>query len=713
MPIDIAHYQNWATQHANTEVAIRQGNPELEQASNQVGFFARFFNTSSAKNARQAVMTDFTRTLSAKYGATLAQQALKDVGLSPASKLVGSTISAVIDRANNLRANALAHAGAADLRLKTGTITQADIGGYGDVGREYVQNYLTTRMLAIDALGEMPLDADSLQDFRERVASIKTALTAAANQANLPLGVSDKFPREATALIAALDAKVAETETLLEGRPLSETNIQHYKTVWHDASIKALNTLKGETQKTALRTAIDAVINSINTNPAGFDASIPVAKDGQKELAKVLLRMIKDNVQGGKAEFTEKSVAKTLLASYCQTLNERPWPTISKTFTAAIGNTPVTLKSEIVPGARIGATDDNATGPIGRTYDHGVNGYMCHSAHTQHAVNLAVSSLSIDDADEPAFRGIRHGVHSAWEIANPQDRAEANVNRAKETVIAAFLADPANAQRIQNGEINILMTSVSLLTPDSARHTFQKGGVSDECQMLMEQKAAWDTVARDGVTFQYNGQNITIRPQIFTFNLGVNAGAVKYSGIAPDIAGGWTRSAEMNHAAHEALHAHVQAFVNNTAIPEKTRNAVKTLFNQCAAILNAGGERKDGHDAYKVAARYAVLTYLMGGTPCWNCKSGKDRTGQMDVECKFLAALIARGEEIPEPGAKLTKAQQGLFRAIAFEGGNFEMQRQNTGFAGFKTGGVSSIPERLGGQEYRNFHKGGSDFVKV
>ena len=713
MPIDITRYQNWATQHANTEVAIRQGNPELEQASNQVGFFARFFNTSSAKNARQAVMTDFTRTLSAKYGATLAQQALKDVGLSPASKLVGATISAVIDRANNLRANALAHAGAADLRLKTGTITQADIGGYGDDGREYVQNYLTSRMLAVDALGEMPLDADSLQDFRERVDSIKTALTDAANQTNLPAGVSDKFPREATALIAALDAKVAETETLLEGRPLSDANIQHYKNVWHGASLKLLDTLKNETQKPALRTAIDAVINEINTNPANFDASIPVMKDAQKELAKVLLRMIKANMPGGKAELAEKSVAKQLLASYCQTLNERPWPTISKTFTAAIGDVPVTLKSEIVPGARIGAPAENATGPIGDTYDDGVNGYMCHSAHTDHAVNLAVSSLSLDGAAEPAFRGVRHAVHSAWEITDPQQRAAANVNRAKETVIAAFLADPANAQRIQNGEINILMTSVSLLTPDSARHTFQKGGVSDECQMLMEQKAAWDTVAREGVTFRHNGQDITIRPQIFTFNLGVNAGAVKFSGIAPDIAGGWTRSAAMNHAAHHALLPHVRAFVNDTTIPAAKREAVKTLFNQCATILTAGGERKDGHDAYKVAARYAVLTHLMGGTPCWNCKSGKDRTGQMDVECKFLAALIARGEEIPEPGAKLTKAQQGLFRAIAFEGGNFEMQKANTGFAGFKTGGVSSIPERLGGKEYRQFHKGGADFVAV
>ena len=29
-------------------------------------------------------------------------------------------------------------------------------------------------------------------------------------------------------------------------------------------------------------------------------------------------------------------------------------------------------------------------------------------------------------------------------------------------------------------------------------------------------------------------------------------------------------------------------------------------------------------------------------------RSGKDRTGQMDVECEFLSTLIARGETIPE-----------------------------------------------------------------
>jgi len=83
------------------------------------------------------------------------------------------------------------------------------------------------------------------------------------------------------------------------------------------------------------------------------------------------------------------------------------------------------------------------------------------------------------------------------------------------------------------------------------------------------------------------------------------------------------------------------------------------------------------------------------------------------VECKFLATLIARGEQIPEPGARLTKEQKELFRSIALEGGNFEVQKMNTGLAGFKTGGVSSIPERLSGKKYRELHKGGADFVNV
>lgn len=87
------------------------------------------------------------------------------------------------------------------------------------------------------------------------------------------------------------------------------------------------------------------------------------------------------------------------------------------------------------------------------------------------------------------------------------------------------------------------------------------------------------------------------------------------------------------------------------------------------------------------------------------------RTGEMDVECKFLAALIARGEKIPAPGASLTEEQKGLFRAIALQGGNFEVQKMNVGVAGFRSGSVESIAERLGGKAYHKFHRGGADHV--
>ena len=84
-----------------------------------------------------------------------------------------------------------------------------------------------------------------------------------------------------------------------------------------------------------------------------------------------------------------------------------------------------------------------------------------------------------------------------------------------------------------------------------------------------------------------------------------------------------------------------------------------------------------------------------------------DAVAQNGVEFPF------RGETIPEPGARLTDEQKRLFRSIALEGGNFEVQKMNTAIAGFKTGGVKSVTERLGGSEYRQFHRGGSDHVNV
>ena len=741
MPINIDDYSAWARQNMDSEVAIRtaQNNGAatrtLESASNQVGFFARFFGMQSAKNVRETVMADFTRALSVRFGATLAQSALYDVGLSKSSKLEGKTIIAVIRRAAEIRGERVDDLRSRDLRLMTGTVTINDIRGYDLEDRTLIDYYIQLRSLAVDALGETPVDADALADFREHVNSVKQKLAAAATQlanvnANAPK-ISPNFQLEAQRLVASLDAKLLSAAAAIDNRPLSDANLQHFKDVWRDATAAALTRLASEATSQATRDALNAL--SASFRGGALNNSIPVAKDAASQLADLVLgRLATALPQGSAVEFDKDTIKARITSAYRQTLNEQPWPVIDKHFDAVVGSTPVAMTSTIVPGARIGAPANADRGPIGERYPEGVGGYMCHSANTGHAVNLAVSSLSVPDASgtpQVVFRGIRHGVHCAWEIDNDSARAAANKTRAEEAVIAAFLADPANARRIttktENGRtervVDLNMVSVSLLTPDYARlakHGVKsllgkKGGDDDEHLMLLEQKDAWEAVERDGVEFSFGGQTIRIKPQVMTFNFGVNAGAVKYGTIAPDIAGGWSISDMLNQAAMTRLRPHVERFVADGSIAPDKKNAVRKLFNQCVDVLRNCGELSDNHDAYKVAARLAVLTNLMGWTPCWNCKSGKDRTGEMDVECKFLSALIARNQQIPEPGAKLTDDQKKLFRAIAFEGGNFELQRLNTGVGGYKTEGVDSIPERLGGDDFREFHRGGSPLVGV
>ena len=381
------------------------------------------------------------------------------------------------------------------------------------------------------------------------------------------------------------------------------------------------------------------------------------------------------------------------------------------------------MTSTIAPAEHLGRSRDLPRGLIASGYPQGVHGYMCHSADSKHAVNLAVSKLSVRDpggAQKLAFCGVRHSVHCAWDIQNANERAAANARRAEEAVIAAFMAkysvadNPAELPPPGEGgtvTVDLDIASVALLTPDTSRNYWSTGSSSDERSMLMDQTAAWDAVSRKGVTFQFNGRQIRVKPHFLTSNIGVNEGAVKLSGVAPNKAGGWDIYDSMNVRAFDALTRDVIAFVNDKTKDPDAKTAAFTLFNQLRNIFSLKQERRDSHDAYKAAARLAGLSQLIGKVPCWNCKSGKDRTGEMDVECKFLAALIARGEKIPAPGASLTEEQKGLFRAIALQGGNFEVQKMNVGVAGFRSGSVESIAERLGGKAYHKFHRGGADHV--
>ena len=736
MPLTITDYKNWARQDQATTVSLTRDSNGIMAEKDRLGFLARTFG-GSLKTVRAAVIKDFTRALSARYGSSIAQQAVSIAGLTPTTKLKGWKITEAIQAAKTLRAQMLMSGGRApDIRLGDSDVPSEVTHFFlADKGNA-VTKFLKQRATAVQLLGEMPLTEAEFADFHARVGELAARLVRLKTTGVVPEGVpAADFRRAEDSLVAALYDKDAQVRATLDGNPLAETNLDDYKNIWRDAAANAMVELSEEAQragKTQAKEAIDHAISNLYGDPDAIkrfnDSIAGFSHDASKKyVAPFVVNLIRRQLaQEGVRNFKvgTADVVRRIDAGFRKNLNERPWTTVDKSILSSVGSRPVSLRSVIAPAEQLGREnprDRSDRGLIASRYPARVHGYMCHCSTADHAVNLSVSSIAVGEPGGPqtvAFRGVRHGVHSAWSIRNDAERAAANARRAEEAVIAAFLAKFDDTELPEPGNdgktvVDLEMTSVSLLTPGTGRHLFKKGSSVDERRMLTDQTAAWEAVEHNGVEFRYKGRTIRVKPSILKFNFGVNEGAVNtLFKIAPDAAGGWDLSSRMNQTAFTALQARVDAFLRSDADLKK-KSAVRTLLAQCRQALDARAERSDAHDAFKVAARIAVIANLMGEVPCWNCKSGKDRTGQMDVECKFLSTLIANGSPIPEPGAPLTKAQQGLLRSIALEGGNFEIQKMNTGIAGFKTGRVDSVAERLGGQEYREFHRGGSDHVSV
>ena len=489
-----------------------------------------------------------------------------------------------------------------------------------------------------------------------------------------------------------------------------------------------------ESQKAEIRKVIPELPKGATANDMCPDPKAFIGKNFAHKLAKyctdMIMQDLKANLAPGKAAFEETSFAKDLeksiLKEMTNILNEGNWDPIEKTVTFSLDGASLKGKSVITPAAHMG-------GAITKIYDdNGPRGYSCQSfGEPKHAVNLAHSEfkVNIDGRQQTVFAGIRHGVHAAVDIEQEKDFKAANISRAKETLIAAFTGNPslvAKALANPSKPCEFVFNSVSLLTPDFARSIFGDNH-ENEKKMLRAQTEAYRSL--DGKPIEVdvptqNGQSVKVKiqPVITTFNYGVNWGGV---GMFSALFGGWGESKDMNakglinlnNLANKAL-TDIDAEIARTAYPDDKKKlmkkavAIRTLLNQINSIDRQRIYSTDGHEAYKMASRIAVLTNLLGGVPAWNCKSGKDRTGMMDVECKFLATLVALGKEIPEPGAQLTKEQKFLYRNILLQSGNHEMQKYNTGVAGYKLEGVDSITERIGDIASQKVFLGASKIVK-
>ena len=74
--------------------------------------------------------------------------------------------------------------------------------------------------------------------------------------------------------------------------------------------------------------------------------------------------------------------------------------------------------------------------------------------------------------------------------------------------------------------------------------------------------------------------------------------------------------------------------------------------------------------------------------------------------------VAQNGGLLPPFNAPRSSMDQQIFQQVALNGGNLEMQRLNTGLAGFKTKGVAGL-DALFTDEAREIHRGLSSYVKA
>lgn len=119
---------------------------------------------------------------------------------------------------------------------------------------------------------------------------------------------------------------------------------------------------------------------------------------------------------------------------------------------------------------------------------------------------------------------------------------------------------------------------------------------------------------------------------------------------------------------------------------------MKSLRLQLIEMWNSESFRTNDKDAYKFVTRLNLLSSMMSAGTAFNCKSGKDRTAQLDIETKQLAFQIVTTDypdddqaEAPTPARYRTPGELSQLATFVFyDESRRSLQKLNTGVGGSK-----------------------------
>ena len=440
-----------------------------------------------------------------------------------------------------------------------------------------------------------------------------------------------------------------------------------------------------------------------------------------------------------------KKVAKCLRKYLGPLINQRDLPKIENQVLLPVqfkaGQTPptITVTCRQTPAREL-------TEGLRRGYvTHGIQRANCHDAgQYEHALTLYHSEMLL--GDKPLLSVVRHGVHSAsaftrkgikslsgQEVAKARQdlgargldpmRAEANRRRALESAKAAMCAlSEGELARVHResaggGVPTVHLTSTSLLTPDALRR-YGRGETQkkDERRMWIDQLAAWKALAGRELEMPVpvlDGQGriqrseqgavmtrpVRVKLAIAAFNFPANEFATKWYSKLNVISGMRLASSANNEGMAMLLGTDFRRVTGNPAwepgglvgaklqqLQGQDQQVLRTLARQVAQLYASGGYLGAGKDPYALSKRVVVLSSLLGLAGLINCKSGKDRTSEVEAQARQLALEIHTTGIVPEPHRRHQKVADTQLWHLHQAGGAREVQFANTNHAGTKLG---------------------------
>ncbi|WP_274967748.1 inositol phosphate phosphatase SopB [Succinimonas amylolytica] len=415
-----------------------------------------------------------------------------------------------------------------------------------------------------------------------------------------------------------------------------------------------------------------------------------------------------------------------------------------------------------------------------------VNNYTSGNRTVSHITNL-IKTETRDGNGSLLFSGYRHGTTAAFEVPENRnvpenekfrDREAATLARTKELVRTMvedkYLGELNQNRGTRQNPIEISISAISLLTPSSM---IDKG----EEEMFRLQCQAWERVSGNEpleltvkVPDPHNPANsvprtVYVRPRVNIFNY-----PCQWQSINLNM--GWRRSEERNSGSlnnmignefmnndvkleditanraerlntaftrmNDDQNSQLGRFLRDNNIPEDKKKIARILAleinlltrKQPLLLTSNMVQKQHNIDAYALPARIALLNSILGNETCFNCKSGKDRTGQLDAEIRTLAANMSEVTpqtdivaymnknsdviDVLRNGTYTSMQQQNNMTSVAINSGIMEVHELNTGLMGSKLKGSTGVINIGGGVPHQfntaafGFYQGASSHAK-